>query len=46
MKYRPNNDGFYYPNQAEKDSITITNVILGACAVIGWIALTVMLFCF
>ncbi len=35
-----------YHNQPEKDSITITNVILGAVAVIGWYVLAVILMSF
>ncbi len=35
-----------YPNQPEKDSITITNVILSAVAVVGLYVLAVMLMCF
>jgi len=50
MKYHPNNNGMYYPNQAEKDSITIADAIIyGVAAVffaVGGYILTVILFCF
>lgn len=35
-----------YPNQCEKDSVTITNAILGAVAVVAGYVLAVMLLCF
>ena len=49
MKYYPNDDSLYYPNQAERDSITVADAIIYAvaaiCFAVGGYILTVMLFC-
>ena len=50
MEYHPNKNGMYYPNQAEKDSITIADAIIcgvaAVCFAVGGYGLAVMLFCF